>query len=444
MYRCKVCGSIIKKKDERIENIKGIGERKVCPFCFEISRIHKKKKFNKKETNYDFFEKFHLEDPMMEHSTNKMLNKPEYRKLFFNDDGEKVGTIEKQFIESLELHIKYKKPVNISINGEVNSGRSEVAQSIALLYQQIFYQIYKKKINIIFCFSEEDFFHYLNKPNKNIIILEKMISKNLSNILKMARSSQKTFIFLNNTKNNTNKSNYLFNTIGRNKNTNEIRVILSINDFNPNTNKRKFLPIGRMYFRIHNNENLRKKLIEKKELIIEKLFKQKEYVDEKSIDYSKIERDMKILTKLCYKKNIRKKDEMQILILEYNLDDNRVKLGGDDVYNKILFEKTLEELIKRKKRVRKMKKTLKKKKENERNQRKRKPLGYKIRSPLFPLYLILIGFTILLIGYILHNLLPIIITGSFNLEGRQKTVIIFSLLLPLAFFTIYKFISTMD
>lgn len=332
-----------------------------------ISTTKRKIKLSRKEGEviekfYDFFEHFRLEDEIIENLQNMRLNRPEYRWIFINADGSiSLNGVEDEFFGAITTRIYNKSHIIIFIFGPTNSGKSEVAQAIARKYQKIFYKVHKIYIEIMICFSEAEFSIAIKDlPIGHLVLADEVsktsgkgsanLNKNTLNLLRIVRAHQNSFIFINPDLIETKMIDYYIEVLGKNYRTRKVRVILYKNMFDPITNQKFLQPIGKMYLKLHDDEEFREEYRQRKNLNIINM-KHKRGAIETPIDINKLKKDANILAKICYRANIWKKIGMQIRLLNYNAkfdynneEDKEKIIGGDTYFNELLFEQTLQNM----------------------------------------------------------------------------------------------------
>ena len=121
--------------------------------------------------------------------------------------------------------------------------------------------------------------------------------------------------------------------------------IVYVKQIDPLSNKASFIPIGRMYLGLHDNQELREEYEKKKRANAQKLKYNSGLVP---IHQERVLKEAQILAKVCLESNITSKIGMAVKMIEYNtkftMDEADKMIGGTTNHNKLLFEATIQVL----------------------------------------------------------------------------------------------------
>jgi hypothetical protein len=272
-----------------------------------------------------YFNKYHLESDLEElQETIRIILDPAHRKeeLFYKD-----YNLTEMFISSVKRHVQNHSNAIFMIHGLPNSGKSEVAQSIAKIIE-----IIAKKCNLqptIHIFFDITEIPKRSKEFKegDIIIVDEMpalegtgainIKKSMDNITKIVRQKQLFFVFNSPELIRLKVINYYVETYGKYKEKRKSRCRIY---------DKKCELIGIIYLKVHKDEAFRAEYLRKKADNIQKILKTGGQVVGK-INVVQLETDIKALLKEAEKYQIEKLGGLQFIatMLGFDGDNNYVK-----------------------------------------------------------------------------------------------------------------------
>ena len=270
--------------------------------------------------------------------------------------------------------------INIFVFGPTDSGKSEGAQGLGDYYQKEFYRLHDLKIKIPIAFSDADIDEIApNLEYGSMLIRDEsssvtgddssILKTKIGNLIRAIRCEQNSFIYVNPDVIDVPLVDYYLQTAGKKGvyrcnycnieylnmrrcpecysdletiySKCKTRFIVYVKEVDPLSNKASFIPIGRMYLGLHDNQELREEYEKKKKENAQFLKHNSGLVNVKK---ERVIQESQILAKICIKKNLTSKISMEVAILDYNnqfnLDEGNKMIGGTANHNKLLFERT--------------------------------------------------------------------------------------------------------
>lgn len=338
---------------------------------------------------YDFCEYYKLEDDIQNNLFNQEFNELHLRWIFINPEtGKKTPAFTNDFLYAISTRIYNFSHINLFIFGPTDSGKSEGAQSLADYYKTEFYKIQNIEVDIPIMFSDADLDDVsptlgygsmvIRDESSNVTGDDSGILKTkIGNLIRAIRIEQNSFIYVNPDIIEVPLVDYYLRTAGKKGvyycpncdmeylnlrrcpecyidlkiiySKCETRFIVYYRQIDPLTNKGYFIPLGRIYLRLHNNKELRDEY-EKRKRENAIFLKQQVGLVTVHRDEAKLEKEAQILAKRCLINNISTKIGMEVQMIEYNsqftIDEAIKMLGGTPKHNRLLFEKTAQLLDK--------------------------------------------------------------------------------------------------
>ncbi|KKL67505.1 hypothetical protein LCGC14_2134310 [marine sediment metagenome] len=287
----------------------------------------------------------------------------------------------KRFLKALGERIGNKSNLIIVIFGTPNSGKSEGGQTIAFFIRYCFWKYRKiNYIKLFVAFSTADFQTILTEMEIGDIGIRDEssklsgagsvnVQKYLDNITKVIRKNQNSFIFIDPTLIEPDVVSYYLESAGKRsvhkcikckrKYINLKKEMSKIcpyckADLEPIYSKckvrfilfdKKHKILGHIYLPLHMSNHFRKIYDKKKDENIESIMANAGMVTPE-IDGRRLERDTKLLLRLCEIGGVRKKGEIYGLIPLYNTKQkkDKDKIKGDTNYMRVLLSNVFREI----------------------------------------------------------------------------------------------------
>ena len=318
------------------------------------SNIWRKKFYDSNELK-DFCKNFKVGGPMKCYSFNKEWNHPEYIKLFSSKNNHS-----NRFNREIDWRTRFRKNIVIAIFGETGSGKSLVAQTIALMWINLFKKNLKSgklldsvpkdildnlKRNDLpkagFSFSDPEFLKHISNMGYGDIEIrdetprmsgtgKRVTIEAILNILDEVRAHQNSFIIVSPDLNQlikTSAVHFYLRTAGINYDTRQTRLIIyePIVTFSGNT---KLQPTGRIILTIHNDDVLTEEYNRLKDKNIKTVKNTRGKVGKAGFGgvNERAEEQVRALIKICKKHDWRTKEDIKRLGIEVH---NRVMKRTD-------------------------------------------------------------------------------------------------------------------
>ncbi|MFW5890677.1 MAG: hypothetical protein ACOCUI_00485 [bacterium] len=252
-------------------------------------------KRNRKDIRVDLCKTYRMEEEVEERDFNKKWNDPKLRWVFH-----KRNNLTRKFLRSLATRIKHNTNAILVFAGKPNSGKSEGANSIALMWIRMYYKLKNKLPKVHLAFSNSDFNSSLRKMKEGDIGVRDespkvegsgsySIKAHIDNLTKIVRAKQISFIFVSPEIIKAKVVNYYLQAAGKCIPKRETRYILYNDDLKP---------LGHVIIPLHNNNKYRKKYENLKHKNIDKLINKGGSVTNE-IDGDKLEQDAQRLKEFC-------------------------------------------------------------------------------------------------------------------------------------------------
>lgn len=349
-----------------------------------IQTIERIESQGEEEDYYDFCTVYQLEDEIQNNLFNQEFNQPHLLWIFIDPQTKKkTPPFTNELLFAISTRILNKSHINLFMFGPPNSGKSEFAHAIAKYYKSEFYRLLRIRIIVHFGFSDADLDDlFPNLGYGHIFIRDEsggvsgedsgLLKIRIGNLIRIIRAHQNSFIYVNPDLIEVPLVDYYIRIAGKKgvyycsecdqeyinkricpvckKSELEVmyskcrlRAIVYYKKVDPITNRKSFVPLGRMYLGLHTDAVLRDIYKEKKDKNIQFL-KERSGLLGVHFNHERIAKEAQILAQLCNKKHIRTKIGMQLEMIEYNskftMDEANKMIGGTDKHNKLLFEKT--------------------------------------------------------------------------------------------------------
>ena len=336
------------------------------------------------EDYYDLCTVYQLEDEIQNNLFNDEFNQPHLLWIFIDPQTKKkTPPFTNELLFAISTRILNKSHIYLSLFGPTNSGKSEFAQAIAKYYKSEFYRLLGIRIIFHIGFSDADlddlfpslgYGHLVIRDESGGVSGEDsgLLKVRIGNLIRIIRSHQNSFIYVNPDLIEVPLVDYYIRIAGKkgvyycsgcdqeyiNKricpvckdselevvySKCRIRAIVYYKKVDPITNRKSFVPLGRMYLGLHTDAVLRDIYEEKKDKNIQFL-KERSGLLGVHFNHERIAKEAQILAQLCNKKHVKTKIGMQLEMIEYNskftMDEANKMIGGTDKHNKLLFEKT--------------------------------------------------------------------------------------------------------
>jgi len=274
--------------------------------------------------------------------------------------------------------------INIFIFGTTDSGKSEGAQSLGDYYQKEFYRLHDIRVDIPIAFSDADIDEIAPRLEYGSMLIRDesssvtgddsgVLKAKIGNLIRAIRCEQNSFIYVNPDVIEVPLVDYYLRTAGKKGvyrcnyckieylnmrrcpecfsdletiySKCKTRFIVYVKQIDPLSNKASFIPIGRMYLGLHDNQELREEYEKKKRANAQNLKYNSGLV---KIHQDRVLKEAQILAKVCLESNITSKIGMAVKMIEYNtkftMDEADKMIGGTTNHNKLLFEATIQVL----------------------------------------------------------------------------------------------------
>ncbi|MFX1238765.1 MAG: hypothetical protein ACFE8P_13745, partial [Promethearchaeota archaeon] len=254
----------------------------------------------------------------------------------------------KRFFKAIEYRIKDKNNYVMIIYGEPNLGKSEGGTTLVKFTEEKFAEITGKRNHHHLGFSTMEFDRIIRIMKEGDIAIRdespkgsgqgsRTIEHNLDNITQIVRAAQNFFIFICPTRIETDVVTYYLETAGKNKQERKSRFIL----YDPSYKDGK-IPIGRIFLKLHDDEEFRKEYERKKHANID-LIKKKGGGVYHEIDAERLSQDFKKLYEYCKERNTQTKTDIKTQLSNYNIereleDKPEECISGDIDYNEKLIQ----------------------------------------------------------------------------------------------------------
>ena len=274
--------------------------------------------------------------------------------------------------------------INLFVFGTTDSGKSEGAQALGDYYQKEFYRLHDLRVKIPIAFSDADIDEIApNLEYGSMLIRDEsssvtgddsgVLKKKIGNLIRAIRCEQNSFIYVNPDIVEVPLVDYYLRTAGKKGiyyctyckveylnmrrcpecfsdletvySKCKTRFIVYVKQIDLMSNKASFIPIGRMYLGLHDNQELRDEYEKKKRENAQYL---KYHSGLVPIHQDKVLKEAQILAKVCLEYGITSKVGMAVKMIEYNtqfkMDEADKMIGGTTNHNRLLFEATIQVL----------------------------------------------------------------------------------------------------
>ena len=297
-----------------------------------------------KYPDYNYCKLFKLEGDLEETTFNKKYNTDRLRWVLWN-----TNNMTDKLISTIKKRIFDNSNIIIIISGTPNSGKSEIAQTIAKLIKYLFKTLKGMDVNSHIVFSNPEFYLKLPSINEGDLIIRDEtpettgtgsmnMKKNLENVLKAIRILQNSFIFVSPIEIKSNMPIIHIITAGKYKSERVCRGIIK--------DKEGF--IGHIYVPLHNDEKIRDPYIKRKKDNVKSLL---DHAGINTIepDMKLLKRDIENLYEWCRIVGVYKKNELLGEIEFYNdtIKDSE-KIKGSTGYKDMVINKTWADIKKAK------------------------------------------------------------------------------------------------
>ena len=230
------------------------------------------KKLKEEGTYYDACVNFHLEDGIQENLFNWEINQPEFIELVFKNPktGADVEPVTEELIDAMKTRIVHHSHINIMFFGPTNSGKSEMAQAIAKIYQKLYEEVFGIIPLIRLLFDDTQLKGALPTLQIGELILRdesgqisqkgsRNLEKRIQNVLNIAfRKHQNPCFFVNPDIIANPSMDYYIYVQGKNYETREVRGILYAQyKRRIKPQETVIVPYGRIFFKLHDDEEFR-------------------------------------------------------------------------------------------------------------------------------------------------------------------------------------------
>lgn len=341
--------------------------------------------FNKRKIR-DFCKNYRLEDEIKEDIFNQKFNSERLEHVFFKKN-DYTGLLNK----SIETRIKNQSNIIIIIYGEPHTGKSVVAQLNSFKIIETFKKYTNLNPEIRLCFSDPEFSDVIKSLKLGDVIIRdespkttgigsRTIENNLNNIVEIVRVNQNCFIFVSPKRVEASVVTYYLEMAGKKavynccecgeKHVNPDRTKLICKKckselklnykesscrcllYDPNFNDGK-IPLGRVFFELHDDQVFREKYLEKKLANIKGAIASSGQYS-RTIDKSSYDKDLQILLEECKKYKIRSKIDIRSQIDIYNKQfdpvlESEKMIKGDSSYMTTLITELKQYLTGKKK-----------------------------------------------------------------------------------------------
>ncbi len=339
------------------------------------------------EPYYDFCAAYQLEDGIQDNLFNQEFNQPHLLWIFIDPEtGKNTSEITGDMLDAISTRIYNYSHVNLFIFGPTDSGKSEGAQGLGDYYQKEFYRLHKLNVKIPITFSDADIDDIAPMLEYGSMVIRDesssvtgddsgILKTKIGNLIRAIRIEQNSFIYVNPDVIEVPLVDYYLRTAGKKgvykcnycdeeylnirrcpecysdletvHSKCKTRFIVYVKRIDPLSNRASFIPLGRMYLGLHDNQELREEYERKKRENAQYLKKHSGLVE---VHKDRILKEAQILAKECLKDNITSKVGMEVKMIEYNtqftIDDADKMIGGTVNHNRLLFEATVQ-LLKR-------------------------------------------------------------------------------------------------
>lgn len=275
-------------------------------------------------------EKYRLEDEIQEIIFNKRFNKDGLGYVFA-----KGNNFTELFWKAIKTRITNHSNINLVLFGVLNSGKSEVAQAIALKIKKIFKIILQKEVKIHIVFGTNEFDDIIpqiklgdvtirDESPKVIGLGSRNIQYNMDNITKIVRANQNSFILVNPKPFEVEVVDYYLETAGKDIENRITRCIL----YDENRQ-----PLGIVFIKLHNKKEFREDYIKKKMANIAKVIIDAGLVSAE-INKIRFEKDFYLLLDHCKANHITMRSSIKAQIVMINMNANKPEdmIKGDTNY----------------------------------------------------------------------------------------------------------------
>lgn len=336
---------------------------------------------DEEEPYYDFCSSYQLEDDIQNNLFNQEFNEPHLIWLFIDTNSKKrTAPITEDFLNAISQRIYNYSHINIFIFGTTDSGKSEGAQGLGDYYQREFYRLHDIKVKIPIAFSDADIDEIAPRLEYGSMVIRdesssvtgddsSVLKSKIGNLIRAIRCEQNSFIYVNPDIVEVPLVDYYLRTAGKKGvyrcvycdieylnmrrcpecysdletvySKCKTRFIIYVKQIDPMSNKASFIPLGRMYLGLHNNQELREEYEKKKRANAQYLKYNSGLVN---VHQDRVLKEAQILAKICLDGDIKSKIAMAVKMLEYNnqftMDEANKMIGGSTNHNKLLFEAT--------------------------------------------------------------------------------------------------------
>lgn len=281
-----------------------------------------------KET--DFCKNYKLEDQIQEIVFNKRFNQVNNVYVF-----DRKNNFSKLFFNSIDTRINRKSHIVLYIFGKTNSGKSEVAQSIAKYIEKKFFEIRNVKIKIHLVFSDAESKSILPNMDVGDVYLSdekpkvtgtgsRVVEWNLGNVTEIVRKNQNSFIFVKPKKKNEEYIDYYLETAGKNYKKRETRCLLYDENFDL---------IGRIFIKLHEDEQFRNRYEKRKDENIRRTLSNSGEVNVE-IDPVRFNKDFEKLLDISERIGLKSMNKINTQISLYNkkTSDKKEWITGSPTY----------------------------------------------------------------------------------------------------------------
>jgi len=333
------------------------------------------------EPYYTFCDTYRMEDDIQDNLFNQEFNEPHLLWIFIDPETRrKTPPMTEDILNAISTRIYNVSHVNIFIFGPTDSGKSEGAQGLGDYYIKEMYRLQGLRVKIPIAFSDADIEDISPTLEYGSMVIRDesssvsgddsgILKAMIGNLIRAIRVEQNSFIYVNPDIIDVPLVDYYLRTAGKKgvywcNNCNieylntrrcpqcyadlepiyskcKTRFIVYVRQFNPISNKASFIPLGRIYLGLHDNQELREEYERKKRENAQFLKANSGLVP---VHRDKAIKEANLLVRYCLKHNINTKVGMEVAVIDYNnqftMDEADKMIGGTKNHNRLLFEKT--------------------------------------------------------------------------------------------------------